>query len=123
MSLRLLVDECLLNSLLVEALSEAGHDVQTVSQVELISKPDEVIFAHAIADNRVVITANCLDFIDLATARLAAGAHHPGILLVFQYNNPNKDMTIVEIVEAISNFEATEALITDTCISLVKYRY
>lgn len=123
MSLRLLVDECLLNKLLVEALAAAGHDVQTVSQVELISKPDETIFEYAIAENRIVITSNCVDFIDLAAARIEAAAHHPGVLLVFLYNNPNKDMSITEIVHAIANFEATKAPIADSVVSLVQYRY
>lgn len=123
MSLRLLVDECLLNRLLVEALTAAGHDVQTVSQVDLVSKPDEAIFEHAIAEDRIVITSNCGDFTDLAAARIKAAVHHPGVLLVFLYNNPNKDMSIAEIVLAIANFEDTMAPITDSVVSLVQYRY
>lgn len=123
MSLRLLVDECLLNKLLVDALTAAGHDVQTVSQVNLISRPDDAVFAHAIAENRIVITSNCGDFIDLSDARIADQEHHPGVLLVFLYNNPNKDMSVPEIIKAIANFEATGAPIQDTYVSLAQYRY
>ena len=123
MSLRLLVDECLLNRLLVDALTAAGHDVQTVSQVNLMSRADDVVFTHAIAENRIVITSNCGDFIELSDARIAAKEHHPGVLLVFQYNNPNKDMSVPEIIEAIANFEATGAPIEDTYVSLAQYRY
>jgi len=123
LSLRLLVDECLLNRLLVDALTAAGHDVQTVSQVNLISRPDDAVFAHAIAENRIVITSNCGDFIDLSDARIAAQEHHPGVLLVFLYNNPNKDMSVPEIIKAIANFEETGAPIEDTYVSLAQYRY
>lgn len=123
MSLRLLVDECLLNKLLVEALTAAGHDVQTVFQVDLISKPDRAVFAHAIAEDRIVITTNCGDFMDLAAARIDAGSHHPGILLVFLYNSPSRDMIIAEIIQAIDNFEQTGAPKADTSVSLVAYRY
>lgn len=123
MSLRLLVDECLLNKLLVDALTTAGHQVQTVRQANLISKSDDAAFAHAIAENRVIITSNCGDFTELAQARIAAGEHHPGVLLVFLYNNPNKDMSVAEIIKVIANFEATSALIADTTVSLVQYRY
>jgi predicted nuclease of predicted toxin-antitoxin system len=107
----------------VDALTAAGHDVQTVSQANLISRPDDAVFAHAIAENRVVITSNCGDFIELAEARIAAKEHHPGVLLVFLYNNPNKDMSVPEIIKAIANFEATGAPIEDTTVSLAQYRY
>jgi predicted nuclease of predicted toxin-antitoxin system len=111
LSLRLLLDECLQNKLLVDALIAAGHDVQTVNQVGLISRPDDAVFAHAIAEKRVFITSNCGDFTELAQARITANEHHPGLLLVFQYNNPNKDMSVSEIIKAIANFEATGARI------------
>lgn len=123
MGLRLLVDECLLNRLLVDALTAAGHDVQTVSQANLISKPDDAVFKHAIAENRVVITSNCSDFVALIETHVAAGQHHPGILLVFLYNNPNKDMSVSEIIKAITNFEATGVPMADRYISLAQYRY
>jgi predicted nuclease of predicted toxin-antitoxin system len=123
LSLRLLVDECLLNKLLVDALIAAGHDVQTVNQAGLVSRSDDAVFAHAIAENRVFITSNCGDFTELAQARITANAHHPGVLLVFQYNNPNKDMSVPELIQAIANFEATGAPIEDNTVSLALYRY
>ena len=36
-----------------------------------------------------------------------AGPAHPGILGVFQYNNPAKDMAYADIVRAIANLEAS----------------
>jgi predicted nuclease of predicted toxin-antitoxin system len=123
LSLRLLVDECLLNKLLLDALTAAGHDVQTVRQTNLLSKPDDAVFAHAIAENRIVITSNCDDFTELSNAHIAAKEHHPGVLLVFQYNNPNKDMSVADIIKAIANFEATGAPIQNTHISLARYKY
>lgn len=112
-----------MNKLLVDALRAAGHDVLTVIQANLISRPDDVVFAHAIEENRIVITSNCDDFLKISDRRIATKKHHPGILLVFLYNNPNKDMSVLEIVKAIANLEATEAPIVDACVSLAHYRY
>ena len=123
MSLKLLVDECLLNKMLVDALIAAGHDVQTVTQAKLTSKPDSAVFGHAIAEDRLVITSNCDDFVELSLARIKAKQHHPGILLVFLYNNPNKDMSVAEIINAITNLETTKIPLADTTHSLVHYRY
>ncbi len=123
MSLKLLVDECLLNKILIEALITAGHDVQTVTQAKLISKPDSAVFGHAIAEDRLVITSNCDDFVELSMAHIKAKHHHPGILLVFLYNNQNKDMSVAEIIKAISNLESTKIPLADTTHSLVNYRY
>jgi hypothetical protein len=52
-----------------------------------------------------------------------AKPHHPGILLVFLYNNPNKDMSNQEIIGAISNLEFTQVALEDQAHSLANYRY
>lgn len=68
---------------------------------------DDAIFSRAVADNRVVITSNCGDFIDPAQAHPGAGGHHPGVLLVFLYNNDDNDMSVPEIIRATANVEVT----------------
>ncbi len=123
MSLNLFIDECCLNKLLLQALIDADHNVQTVSEVGLKGKPDSAIFEHAIAENRIILTHNCVDFQQLSEQRLASGKHHPGIFLVFLFNNPKRDLSFAEIVNGITNFESTQASPVDMTITINQYHY
>lgn len=71
----------------------------------------------------VIITSNCDDFDTLATTCRANGSHHPGLLLIYLYNDPNRDMSIQEIIAAIANLEETGLLLPDRAIPLNKYNY
>jgi hypothetical protein len=113
----------MLNKVLVSRLRQAGHDVQTVTEAGLLRTPDVVIFQHAIVENRVVITSNCLDFIRLADGRIQANESHPGVLLVFLYNDRGKDLSVADIVRAIANLEATGLVLNDRWVSLANYNY
>jgi len=123
LSLKLLLDECLLDKSLVSKLRNAGHDVITASEVGLIRKRDEVIFQYAIDQQRIVLTTNCDDFIILAGTATTTQNSYPGILLVYRYNNPNKDMSNEQIVTAINNLEKTSAVISSNCYSLNRYNW
>ena len=123
MSLKLLVDECILDKLLAAKLRAAGHDIVTVTEAGLTRKPDHAVFTAAIASDRLVITINCSDFVDLAEARLANQGSHPGVLLVYRYNVPAKEMSHDEIVKAIANLEATGLNLKDGCHKLNDYKY
>lgn len=123
MSLKLLVDECMLNKLLVNQLREAGHDVQTVTDANLLGESDNAVFAHAIGEDRIIITNNCLDFQTLSKQRLESGQHHPGILLVFLYNNPHKDMSVADIIKALANLEESGLELPDQAVSVNRYNY
>lgn len=123
MSLKLFVDECCLNKLFIQALIDAGHDVQTVSTTNLIGKSDNAVFEHAIAEDRIVVTHNCADFQKLSEEWLADGKHHPGIFLVYLYNNPKRDLSFDETVKAIANFESTGVETDDQTITINQYHY
>ncbi len=123
MSLKLLIDECLLDKALVSKLRNDGHDVVTASEVGLIRKRDEIVFQYAIDQQRIVLTTNCNDFIILASTATTTKNLYPGILLVYRYNNPNKDMSNEQIVTAISNLEKTSAVISNNCHSLNFYNW
>jgi predicted nuclease of predicted toxin-antitoxin system len=123
LSLRLLVDECLMSKLLISKLIELGHDVQTVAQANLMRTLDSVIFDYAVAANRVVITGNCGDFIELSDICTAAGGHHPGVLLIFTNNDRSKNMSVDDIIKALGNLEATGLALDDHWISLGSYNY
>ncbi len=113
--LRLLADECIQHKILVARLRAAGHDVITASEAGLIGKRDEAVFQYAINNNRLVFTTNCIDFVELSFVKSAKAETHPGILLLYQHNDPTKDMSYDDIVLAIATLEAT---LVDTTLEL-----
>lgn len=123
MALRILVDECLRDELLTKKLRKAGHDVETAASLNLRGMPDQLIVDAAKRENRLILTLNCSDFLDISKRENSAGKIHPGFLLVFQYNNPQKDLSYDEIVAAISNLEASQVKLDCACHSLNRYRY
>lgn len=103
MRLPLLLDEDTQAKQLILLLKEAGHDVQTVGEAGLNDQSDTAVLDCARKEGRIVLTRNCGDF----QALHRAGPAHPGILGVFQYNNPEKDLRYADIVQAIANLEAS----------------
>jgi len=57
--------------LLVERLRQAGHDVVTALEANLIGNRDEVVFEASNAQDRLVVALNCTDFIELQWRKLA----------------------------------------------------
>jgi predicted nuclease of predicted toxin-antitoxin system len=123
LALKLLLDECILDKLLDGKLRAAGHNVQTVTEAGLIRKPDHAVFEAAIASDRIVVTINCDDFVVLAKAKTDKKGEHPGILLVYRYSVPSKEMSHDEIVKAIANLEQTGLELKNGCHKLNDYNY
>ncbi len=122
MAVRLLVDECSEAKLLVQKLRDARHDVLTVSEANLRNFRDADIFDAAIDDNRILLTHNPADFVELHEIRMAQNLTHPGLFLVHRKNKPG-DITYDQIVTAIANLEATGLTLANNCHSLVSYNY
>ena len=76
---------------------------KTVAEAALTDQGDRSVLAHARRENRLVLTRNCGDFQALHRTE----PPHPGILGVFQYNDPAKDMDYADIVRAIANLETS----------------
>lgn len=108
----------MLGKILLSKLIDAGHDVETVDTKGLRGKPDTIVFQSAITDQRVLMTHNCADFL-----QLAKNGSHPGVLLVYQFNKPNKEMTYDQIVKAIANLEQTGTTIPNAPHVLNSYNY
>jgi hypothetical protein len=102
MSFRLVLDEDTQAARLIAGLREAGHDVMTASEADLVSASDKDVLAFATSEKRIVLTRNCTDFIALHTNDPV----HMGIICVFMDDDPRKDMSYVEIVRAIDNLDA-----------------
>lgn len=111
MSLILYLDDCAFSHRLRQLLIEAGHDVQIPA--------DAVHFAHAKENERVILTFNPRDFLDLHEQ----DPNHPGILAVYQDNDPTRDMSYRDIVQALSNLESTGVTVSGEFWSLNAYRW
>ena len=103
MSLTIYLDDCAFSHRLRQLLIEAGHDVQIPADVTppLTGAADEVHFAHVQAAGRAILTMNPKDFFHLHQQF----PNHPGILAVYQDNDPTRDMRYADIVRAIGNLE------------------
>ena len=116
--MRLLVDEDAQARALLRLLRESGHDVATVAELGLNGVPDDTVLARASADDRVLLTRNCGDF--LALHQSSAG--HRGILAVYQDDDPSKDMSYDEIAGAVGRVEASSLLTDGQFLALNAWR-
>jgi predicted nuclease of predicted toxin-antitoxin system len=100
---RLLLDEDSQGRLVARLLRESGHDVVTVADVGLESHLDAEVFAFAWREGRVLLTRNIRDFEALHIAQ----PDHPGILAEHQDRDQTKNMSAIDIVQAIRNIEGS----------------
>ncbi len=121
MSLALYLDDCALSRELKRLLVEAGHNVQTPDDVKpsLAGEDDAVHFAHVKMAGRVILTYNSKDF----KALHDADPNHAGILAIYQDNDPTRDMTYRQIVQAIGNLESMGVPIAGEFWSINAYRW
>jgi len=121
LSLRLYLDDCIYSYEMRRLLVEAGHDVQVPADVHppLTDQEDRRHFEYACSGNRVLLTKNPRDFLELQRQSTS----HAGILAVYLDNDPKRDMSQREIVRAIANLEATGAVLGGGFWSLNNYRW
>lgn len=117
--LRLSADEDVQSRILVQFLRDAGHDALTVNDAGLQGEADEAVLDRAIVDGRTLLTRNPADFLELHTAN----PDHPGILAVYQDNDPSKNMSRRDLVRAIANIEASETPIRGPFLALNSYSW
>ncbi len=68
------------------------------------------------------VTANARDFLTLHQAWQEAGRHHAGILALYRENNPQRDMTYVQIARAISRLARARLALQNTFHNLNMWR-
>jgi len=119
LSLRLLIDEDTQAKFLVSLLKQAAHDVVTVNEVGLMGKIDPLVLDYARQENRIVLTQNCDDY----EALHDLNPNHPGILAIYNGNNPSKNMSFKAIVRAIANLEAAKLNLSNQFIALNHWNY
>jgi hypothetical protein len=121
LSLALYLDDCAFSHELRRLLLEAGHDVEVPADIQppLTGEADAVHFVHAKAAGRAILTLNPKDFKELHDQ----DPEHSGILVVCQDNDPTKDMSYREIVQAIANLESSGITIAGGFWVLNVYRW
>jgi len=119
LSLRIYVDDCAHDKRLVLLLRAAGHEVVTPAEAGIAGEADEVHMAFAVSQNFILLTKDPDDF----AALQASYPVHPGILVIYQDNDPRRDMTYADIVRSIANLEAAGINLGNCVTSLNQWRY
>ena len=106
---------------LVRVLEAAGHQPWSFTPrvAEITGREDEVHFRYAAENGLILLTKNSDDFLELHQKN----SQHSGILLVYQDNDPSRDMSHAEIAQAIANLEQAGVAFVGTCHVLNARRY
>jgi predicted nuclease of predicted toxin-antitoxin system len=119
---KLLLDESNLDKALVKRRLGAGHDAKVPNDFWLMGKTDEEIFRRAVAEDRIMLTANPVDFIRLGREYKSKGLQYPGWLLMYKDADKAKHMSNEQVVKAIRNLLSTGADLRNMSWSLKAYR-
>ncbi|MCE9533477.1 MAG: DUF5615 family PIN-like protein [Planctomycetes bacterium] len=120
--MRIYLDDDSASGLLAKLLRNAGHDVQVPNDIALMGAEDAVHLTHAIRDGRCCLTKNYDDYWILHTLVMQAQGKHRRILVVFQDNDPSRDLTPKGIVIAIRKLETAGVPIENEYITLNHWR-
>jgi predicted nuclease of predicted toxin-antitoxin system len=99
--LKLLLDE-MYPPALAEALRADDIPAVTLTELGLAGSADADVFAAAIADGYTLLTENVADFTSIPGEHLAAGGHHPGVLIALSSRFSRRPARIATIAVAIS---------------------
>ena len=91
--MRLLIDENMSDPRLASRLQAQGHGPVLAGDVGLLSATDARVLIWAIAQALPVLTRDSEDFEDLHDLIMAAGGHHPGMLVVRFDSDPRHNLT------------------------------
>jgi hypothetical protein len=119
LSLNIYLDDCAYAKTLVQLLQAAGHRVVTPIQAGTSGKADEEHLLFAASQGLVLLTKNPDDFAQLHNA----SSEHAGILVIYQDNDPDRDMAYAEIVRAIGNLEWAGITLSKSFQVLNAWRY
>jgi hypothetical protein len=86
---------------LADALRGAEIEAACAAELGLGGRPDPDLFAFASAEGYTLLTENVADFARIAAEEVAAGHHHPGVLLALSPRFSRRRSGIQAIVAAI----------------------
>jgi predicted nuclease of predicted toxin-antitoxin system len=120
--MRLYLDDDLASPALARLLRNVGHEVQLPAEAGLAGRKDPIHLAHAIREDRVLLTRNYGDYEDLHNLIAGAHGHHSGIVVVRRDNDPRRNLTHHQIVCALGRLESSGIPIPDEYIILNHWR-
>ena len=97
------LDDCMDDDALIQRLRQVGHSIVSPREAGTVGMADHAHLTYAAQHHCTLLTKNCDDFQELHRHWQHTDRAHSGIFLVYQDNNPNKDMSVVGIVRAVSN--------------------
>ena len=120
--MKLHIDDAAADPVLAKLLRLAGHDVSLPPDLGISGAKDPVHLIHAINARAALLSRDHDDFRRLHDLVMAAGGHHPGILMVRYDNDAARDLTPRGIVLAISKLVASGVPVADEFIMLTHWR-
>ena len=120
--MRLYLDDDSASPLLARLLRQAGHDAQLPTDVGMAGHDDPVHLAHAVAEDRVLLSGNHDDYRNLHNLSMQVQGHYPGILIVGRDNDPKRDLRPPGLVRASRNVLAANVPIRGQFIILSQWR-
>jgi hypothetical protein len=120
--MRFLTDENMSDRRRASRLRAQGHDPVLAIDVGLLSASDPRVLIWAISQALPVLTRDAEDFTELHDLIMAAGGHHPGILIVRFDSDPRHNLTDRAIAGAITKLEVAGIAIADHIHVLNQWR-
>lgn len=111
--MRFLIDENASSAQLATRLRAEGHDPILAGDAGLLSVADPRVLTWAIGQGLPVLTRDVDDFQDLHDLIMAAGGHHPGMLIIRFDADPRHNMSHRQIGVAISKLGSSGVPISD----------
>jgi predicted nuclease of predicted toxin-antitoxin system len=111
--MKLLIDENMSWLRLGARLRTDGHDVVLVQDAGLLGVSDPELFAWAISQDRVVLSRDRKDYLNLHHLIMVAQGHHPGVLLIRFDANARHNMSERAIATAVGKLAASGIAVAD----------
>lgn len=123
--MKIYLDDDADGSLLIIALQSAGFEVLSPrnKEINMRNRDDLAHLERATKERATILTFNCKDFRALHKDWENSGKVHAGILVVYKYNNPKKDLAPADIAKAIKNILVLHAPIEKQLHVLNDYNY
>ncbi|MBI3951803.1 MAG: DUF5615 family PIN-like protein [Acidobacteria bacterium] len=101
--LHLYLDDCADSNRLAKTLRQAGFPTTTPRDAGTSGREDTDHLEYATVNGSTLITKNSKHFVELHHLWQSNGRTHSGILLIYQDNDPTRDMSPGGVVRAIQN--------------------
>lgn len=117
--LRLYLDDCAYSKRLRKMLIEAGHQVVTSFDADIVGADDEIHFKYACQHQLTLVTKDANDFEELHRQN----DQHFGIFAICEEADPSKNMSYANIVKAINNIVSTDVPLSGAFYVLNHWRW